>query len=77
MSELIRHHKPVIWRDEHDGDQFHIGIKKVIRDAPLYIWYGTIFVDGLGDIFGLTQEDFASITNTPIEVDLKLNFYKE
>ena len=69
----------VIWRDQYDGDQFLIGIKRhnkyLYKDQ--YTVFGTIFVDGLGDMFGLSTEDIQSIKTCPVEVELKMEFYED
>ena len=69
----------VIWRDQYDGDQFLIGIRREnkILDKYQYIVFGTIFVDGLGDMFGLTTEEIQSIKTCPVEVELKMEFYED
>ena len=69
----------IIWRDQYDRDQFLIGIRREnkILDKTQYIVFGTIFVDGLGDMFGLSTEDIQSIKTCPVEVELKMEFYED
>lgn len=68
--------RTVIWRDQYDSDQFFIGIKRnnEILKKYQYIVFGTVFVDGLADMFELSAEDIQSIKTVPIEVTLKLEF---
>ena len=40
----------------------------------MYTSYGTVFVDGLGDMFGLESEEIESIGTVPVEVKLSLIF---
>lgn len=68
-----------LWRDKYDPDQIHIGTgfyNKTLRKM-IYTMWGTIFVDGIYEIFELSYENFEKITETPTKVDLKLDFYEE
>jgi hypothetical protein len=64
-----------IWQDQHDPDQYYLGIRTRAyrKDKPTFLYsiYAPIFVDGLYEVLGLDKKDVEEIGTDPVEIDIK------
>ena len=64
--------KCFIWQDSQDSNYYSIGVKQ--SNGKIAKWLD-VFIDALGDCFGLDSKDVrAHISTQPIEIDLSLSF---